>query len=831
MPESIFRLDSSTPLPDEAGGKAEGIQLIMRAGCRSPSTWVVLPGARSSSLERLAHHLRGSGVSLLAVRSSARGEDGGSASFAGMHESRLGVLPEDLVEAVREVSESTRTDRAAAYRRDLGLPPSRSPCAVLVQELVPAEAAGIAFGTTGHSDGVVIEAVEGLGTTAVSGRAVPEAHLLHRRAGTWHTERRTPRVQSEATVLDAGRVTQVRRPGGESYDLLLAEEVAAEIAEGVRVLEALAGTPMDTEWALSGTELFFVQARPQTRPLTGALHPGEMWTRANIKDTYPEIPSAFARSLLPLVLDPGVRDYLRGCGTPVDSSIPMVASVLGRPIFNERISLPADLLGIPRSAIQVDFGGAIEADDEIGSADLRALLRHPVVLVRSVGTARTGAREASKWLEQVKAIGAELRAIDIPAESSSDLLEIMRSRATEIGRGMVRRAMALASTVSNAQYMALLLLRRHPTPRALLTRLVRGERRTVSTQQLDELVSLAGVLSDEEDSGSFTASVTTDHRDPTFWRKHLSPATWALVESWLERFGHRGPFESDIASPRYGEDLRLLARALFPLARAARGDPGMQDSTERADAGRHAWGEVETSWGRRHRRRIEKRVEILRDVLDLRERVRNEAVRVSYPLRRMGLELGIRLAREGRLEDAADVWHLSLDELERGMADAGYPLEVAVAREGSRRAAWRRVTVPNRFSSEELTTFSTAQILPSDVELFQPLRGNGVSPGLVEGVVRVIHSPEHAHLMAPGSVLVAPATDPGWTPMFARAVAVVVELGGALSHAGIVARELGIPCVANIQGVTRKLRDGDIVQVDGSAGLVTLMKRSTVRTR
>jgi pyruvate,water dikinase len=101
-----------------------------------------------------------------------------------------------------------------------------------------------------------------------------------------------------------------------------------------------------------------------------------------------------------------------------------------------------------------------------------------------------------------------------------------------------------------------------------------------------------------------------------------------------------------------------------------------------------------------------------------------------------------------------------------------------------------------------------------------------VSPGVVEGEVCVLQAPSEGDRFPPGAVLVAPATDPGWTPIFARAVGVVVELGGALSHAGIVAREYGIPCVANIDGVTRMLRDGDLVRVDGSSGLVSVVRRA-----
>jgi phosphohistidine swiveling domain-containing protein len=147
----------------------------------------------------------------------------------------------------------------------------------------------------------------------------------------------------------------------------------------------------------------------------------------------------------------------------------------------------------------------------------------------------------------------------------------------------------------------------------------------------------------------------------------------------------------------------------------------------------------------------------------------------------------------------------------------------ATLRELGRRAAWRRIDVPNRFRSEDVGEFSALAGREDVAETADQLKGNGISPGMLDGEVRVLRSPDGAERFALGSVLVAPATDPGWTPLFARAGAIVVEIGGALSHSGILAREFGIPCVANIPNVTRLLQDGDIVCVDGTAGLVTRM--------
>jgi len=606
---------------------------------------------------------------------------------------------------------------------------------------------------------------------------------------------------------------------------LLPFSVISELADAVQRLERDMERPVDVEWALSLEGLFFVQVRAQTRPLEPGLLPGEMWSRVNVRDTYPEIPSAFARSMLELVMDPGVRDHLQGCGTPVDSSIPLLTTVFGRPVLNERICLPGDLLGIPRSALQVDFGGAVEVDDRIGSADFFRFFAHPVVLLRSTVVALNAARRAAAWLTQTASAGEELERIDADSAAPHELLDVIRRTSSEVGRGMVRHAMALAAGVSNAQYMALLPIRDHPEPRALLTRLVGGEEPTVSTQQLDDLVSLAREICKDRRSERFTEEVTPAHEERVHWEHHLSPAVWRQAKAWTARFGHRGPFESDLSSPRYSEDLCLFARTLFPIVRAVRNGHPIRNVEGRAEEANLAWHEVEIRWGARRARRMRGRVKHLGALLRLRERLRSETVRSTNPLRHMVLELGRRLKRDGRLEHATDVWHLSLDDLYLGFRNPGFPLDMVVAGERSRRAAWQRIEVPNRFTSGDLEHFSRSSPAAEKGSVSRTLRGNGVSPGIVEGKVTVLRSPAEAQRMELGSVMVARATDPGWTPLFAQAVAVVVELGGALSHAGIVAREFGIPCVANIQGVTHLLRTGDSVLVDGSAGTVTLLSR------
>jgi phosphohistidine swiveling domain-containing protein len=207
----------------------------------------------------------------------------------------------------------------------------------------------------------------------------------------------------------------------------------------------------------------------------------------------------------------------------------------------------------------------------------------------------------------------------------------------------------------------------------------------------------------------------------------------------------------------------------------------------------------------------------------VREELRSEMMRVNLTDRRDLLEAGRRLAARGRLDAPGDVFHLTFDELKRALLEDGFDARGAAARERARLAAWRRVEVPNRFASEEASALGrddAAQAPPGEL-----LQGLAVSPGEVEGPARLLRSPDDEGKMRPGDILVAPATDPGWTPLFASAAGVVVEIGGVMSHSATVAREYGLPCVANIEGALERLRDGDLVRVDGARGTVQVLAR------
>lgn len=820
--ELVLGIEPDIEMSAEAGGKATGLRLLARSGLPLPRSWVVLPGSSDGSIAALGTDLRREGITTVAVRSSAIDEDDRRFSFAGIHETLLGVTVEELPEAIETVARSALSDRARAYRTRIGLPPPGGPCAVIVQKMIESDSAGIAFGAEGD-DRVVIEAVEGLGETAVNGQVIPEMLIVDRPGEGWVVERRRERFQEVMVELADRGTRRTEIPGTRQRSHVLTDDQAREIAAGVIELQRAAGTRLDVEWAFREDEIWFLQARPQTKPVEEALAPGQVWTRVNAREVLPDIPSAFARSTIPEWLDTAEQNWMKIHGLEPDPPVPMFTFIYGRPVFNDQVFLVGELLGVPRASMEADLGGATVPDDGFHRWSTIQALRHPRVLVGAIMATAGAERRANIFISELRVAYPGLAAINVEAAPLSSLVEIFRGpEARQLGR-MASHAIAVAALLARAQYFAIDLMKQLTYPRARLAKLVSGGDLTVSTRQVEDLQELALLFREWIGARHFLDPVTPNHRSPDWWRRKLPHWIWAAVELWLDSYGHRGPYESDLARPRYADDASLLAAALAPFVTGRPPRTAAERAETRQREADAAWSEIEASLGPLRTRWLRRLVRDVKRLTMLRERLRSEAMRGFLPLRRVGTEIGRRFAEEGRLGDQAEVWHLTLEEIEQAVSDRDFDLRIAVAREVSRISAWRRIDVPNSFTSEGVPALATR--IPEGDRATTTFAGNGISPGIVEGVVRIIRSPTDGERFDDGGVLVAPATDPSWTPIFARAVAVVVELGGTLSHAGIVAREYGIPCVANIDGVTRHLRDGDSVRVDGSRGLVTLLAR------
>jgi pyruvate,water dikinase len=296
------------------------------------------------------------------------------------------------------------------------------------------------------------------------------------------------------------------------------------------------------------------------------------------------------------------------------------------------------------------------------------------------------------------------------------------------------------------------------------------------------------------------------------------------LERFLSRYGNRGANEIDLSRPRWRDDPSLLLRVMTGGLSARQAGAHRRHHQAQVAAGEAAGARLVAAanrgpWGPLRRWWVRRLVRVARSGLGLREHPKFTIVQLLGVIRSEVMAAGQNLAQRGQLADARDVWHLGFDELAAALEDATVDLRERVA---GRAAEFQRDQArkpPLAISSDGETPTLDIEYagLPSDA-----LPGTAASAGVVEGSARVVTNPEREVLQA-GEILVAPFTDPGWTPLFVHAVGLVTEVGGMMTHGAVVAREYGIPAVVSVVAALERIKTGQRIRVDGTRGFVQIL--------
>jgi rifampicin phosphotransferase len=717
----------------ELGAKATNLGWLAREGFPVPPGLVVTPAAGERWEEARGHLLEASaelGAARFAVRSSGTAEDLEGASFAGQYETILGVLPEGLPGAVRKVFDSAEASRVSAYREARGEASTghgRPRMAVLVQAMVDADSSGVAFTAdpvTGRRDEVVITAVRGLGERLVSGEAVGDEWLVR------------------------GEDASLRRESEEA----LTTEKALEVAALARRVEAHFGTPQDVEWAISGDELYLLQARPMTalpEPVAWEPpRPGYWMRNFRLGEWLPEAMTPLFADWLLVLIEEG---YLGGLRSAAGVAVPFgYARVNGwyytaLPEVSPRL-LARALLESRGRMVPFMWNALIRVNNDPVGAD-RAVLR----------------RLAEEW--------------------STELLPRYR-------------------------------------------RLVAGAEERMGSATPTELVSIVDEVGTAAGEYLFSLAIVggsawkMEATLAKFFRRNLSEGVEFGPQVLL-----RGLPGVEAGTPPHAvQSADWFRPTLGELGLACEDPEGRERQREIAAEREAAEGACRAVLANRPQllSRFDALLEVAQRYAVLRERQARDFT-LGWPLlRRCALRLGEGLAARGVIAAAEDVFFLTRAELD-GRGDSSE----AVA---ERRRAWERQrrlvapldlgTPPRAIRSLVHGAAEAARTKPVSPDAL--LVGEPASPGRASGTVRIVRGLEDFGGFRAGEVLVARLTAPAWTPLLGRAAAVVTDGGTLAAHASLVAREYGIPTVVGASDATLRLRDGQAVTVDGSAGTVEL---------
>ena len=822
--DAMLPLRAVTPVDAaRVGGKALNCARLLQAGFPVPDGFVVLPDSeRPVTAAALEAALSGFPPNaLFAVRSSGEGEDGSAQSFAGIHLTLLKVPREGLLAAIEACQASAASEAAQAYRRVHGLQQHGS-MAVLVQQMVPADAAGVAFTVdpvSGDRSHMVISGAWGLGEAVVSGRVDPDEFRVAR-VGSTAVDIRLG-LKAEYLSGDGPSTDWQPTPGEQRSVACLTQVQVQELAILLEQIERFYGAPQDVEWCRLGDAFFVVQSRPVTIALRDPGFDRE-WSRANALEGLPDLPLPQVSNAITTMVDRGMRQLFPEFWAPEAELGPLATTICGRPYYNlSQFRYMSQLTGAPAQRFIAQFGGVARPEDSVAAPlRFRALLRLLPGLLRLVRIRVTAGRSLASSLATVRKRLATLRAAQPEAMSDLELWENVRIP-DDIGTMM---GGAAASTGFLWTFLGIPCRRAaHLMDRLLNAHLAAVPKSSNNLQAL-RLVALAAVARSEPAAKSYfhlPRSAFDGYRDALAGTQFLRQ-----FDAFLGEYGHCGNFEKDWSLPRFAEDQTPLLHA---LSLHVRSDAPLETVTlqtrlqqELADA----WQEFERALGPRRsmllRPLVKRALAGLAWNRFLREAGRFENSKLVAEGRRWHLALAGRMVSRGWLAGVSDYFYLTLPEIHQAIQSTDSALhcqEIVMARR-RQHEQWLALEMPMvlRDSEVSLVTHARDEAMRSlDTE---SLPGTSVSRGCVTGEVVVIRSVAEFPKMKRSAIIVAPATDPSWTPLLTLASGVITEIGGTLSHSATLARELGIPAISNVTNATRLLRDGDRVTLDAVEGEV-----------
>lgn len=730
-----------------------------------------------------------------AVRSSGLHEDDVEHSSAGLHDSYLDVTAAEVPARIMDCYRSSFSVQALAYQRDRGLVPAVAGLGVIVQRMVRADVAGVAFSVdpvTGADTHVVIEATAGLGDEMVAGRDEARRTVVDWYAG---------RVLADAGLLSAAERTAV-------VDLVLA-------------VQTHLGLPCDVEWAIEEGELHLLQARPVTRVQQVGLE--GQWTTANFKDggVSAGVCTPLMWSLYERVWQSWLSKFLVGSRlvTPEQGRTRLGRLFYSRPYWNlslVKVAM-AKAPGYVEREFDAELGVGIAYDGPGTTTRLTP---------RSLAEVGRVALVQRRWLREmerdVEGINARLVAVAQAHERA-----LAAGPPDEVLHRLVTALLSRDVLHSQGWYFWQIFIN------TIHQQLAREA--IVKAVGAEAYVDLIGGLEDVSHLRPFRDAWALSRRlreDP-YWvsaspsqvvadlRAGVTAHGLDEVRAFVGLYGHHSAKELDLSHPDFSEDPAPLVAMVTDAVRLDDEYGPDADVARRSERYQAALATAASRMSPTRHGRFVRRVERMRRLLWWREELRDTSTRMLHVTRLATLELGRRLTTAGVLDAADDVWFATADDLVAYLAGG---LRAETLRERISRDRTYYLSFRHFHPDDELGQKSAAPVADPLADEQKPVvTGIPASNGTVTGTARVITSFDEVDRLQPGDVLVTRFTDPGWAGRFGILGGLVTETGGVLCHAAVVAREYGIPCVVAAPAALRRIPDGAVVRLDGGTGKVAVL--------
>lgn len=835
------------------GGKGLNLGKLTKAGFRVPQGFCVTTDAYKLSVQNLSEQgastikelvlsqelvaeIRTAREKLqtatVAVRSSATAEDLAEASFAGQQDTFLNVASDELLDALKGCWASLWSERAIAYRQTQGIRDEGLAMAVVIQEMCEADVSGVLFTVSPFSvDVAIVESNWGLGESVVSGAITPDSFHVSRETG----EVLKKNVATKHEMVTAAGIDEVL-PAQQNVPSLTDVQLKELTQLGMQV-ETFYGEPMDIEWAFVNAQFVLLQARHITTPVptttfSARVRPtsetdtesveklrqeeiqkleaytethGTVWCHHNLAEVLPApLPMTWAI----------VKDFMSGAGG-LGKAYRGLGFHPSQRVDSEGI---LDLI-CGRVYVNLNREAELHFDGFPLAHDFNALKQNPQQAMYAQAQTDITRSNASFWLKLPLHI---IRMSKAEMHLRRYRLEFDRLLTEEVFPTFQREVEAeqecLYADLSDTELVAKFRAWRAKTlddfaPKALTATLLAG----FSLQHLEAALQKhlneteAKVLASKLISGlSGNLTVETNEK---LWQ--VASADLVLTD-FLKDYGHRAVDEFELAQPRWREDTSYLEQVIasFQQETSATDARPKRASHFARQVGQREAAETELSAILKDKANLQKQIEseldFTRRYMPFRETAKFYLMLGYEQIRRTLVELDNRYELEG------GIFYLEPDELVQLIGGDDFGNIIATRR--TQRELMLQIEMPDVIFSDALEQIGA----PVSIDAAETYTGIGVSAGVATGKARVLLTPSNVNPSDRDYILVCPSTDPAWTPLFLHAAGLVMERGGMLSHGAVVAREYGVPAVVNIPNATQRIVDGQMLQVDGNKGIVSI---------
>ncbi|MFC1668886.1 PEP/pyruvate-binding domain-containing protein [Spirochaetota bacterium] len=766
---------------EKVGGKARGLNLLIKSGLAVPRGFVITDTGSDKFPRDLRKYHESLKAESVAVRSSAMKEDGAELSAAGQYETFLGIDSHDnLVKAIDDCIGSAKNKRVSAYNKTLGQDNNEENVAVIIQEMVDAVTAGVLFTadpvslSRGH---LVIEAARGLGVNVVDGKTGTVQYKVDRNTG------------------------EIK--GNGSPENILNHNQIHELYKGALKVEKLYDMPVDIEWAVDGQgKVWWLQARPITTLDKYSLdtvvtNDGWIESTGNVGEVFPGSITPLTYSTAGLSLNIGMFTMFSRCGVfkKSDKNVRFIHYFDNHLFFhiNSMWIISNHVLGSTYDQIEYSIcGKSIEDRGDTGRRG--AFLKRLVNFFKYMRIIFND----KKYMGELQKL-SETFNIETENLTTGELYSTLMENQDVLDHAyFLHYCMSAHSAVMN-----IILKRSNRNAGDEVISTLLADISDIESAQIPiELDKLADMII--EDGGADKFLDLPDTRRIDWLNSKNSEKSGGLWRDFIKNHGHRCIRELEMMEIEWESDPRYIINTLTGYVELKK-----KKNSQLRKRGRGFPGETKDS----------KLVKMAKDGVRKREKSKSMLVRVQNQFKKAYRELGRCMVNDGILEGEEQIYFFTKEEIGEVINNPGP--------ENIKKADFRKKKY-NENMELHFPMVCRGRPLPvSSIEVdenVKVLKGMPVSRGVVEGTVRIVRNREDAEKLVQGDIMVSTFTDIGWSPYYSRLGGLITELGSPLSHGAVVAREYGIPLVSGVTDAIRILGNGSSVRVNGTAGIIEILK-------